>query len=64
MSNVIHFLDRKPVHYSIHISHFGESFQIQVEGVADDERSRLAVAHDLELAAKTIRKPTDSTEEA
>jgi hypothetical protein len=46
---------RKPVHYTVHLSHHWDgSLTIQVEDLADDQRSKMAVAWALLRAAEEI----------
>lgn len=48
---------RPPVCYTVHLTqHWNGRLEVQVENVADDERSRIAVADALMLAAEQIRK--------
>jgi hypothetical protein len=56
MAEIISLLDRKPVTYSVTITHFAESVEIAVANTMDDEKSKMAIAHDLERAARLIRE--------
>lgn len=55
--NVVRFGDRKPpTHYSVHLSsHWDGALEVEVVDIQTDDRSMLAVADDLERAAKIIR---------
>ena len=48
---------RKPVTYSVHITHWDWHLEIFAEDVADDDRSRSAVADALARAAEVFSKP-------
>lgn len=54
---------RPPVVYTVRIRHhWDDHLEVFVEDVSDDERSRGAVADDLERAAAMLRDPANSTE--
>lgn len=56
-NNVVDLAARRaPVDYTIRIRHhWDDSFEVFVEDVSDDERSRCAVADTVERAARVLR---------
>lgn len=55
MEKVISILNKKPVTYSITVTHFADSTEFEVEDIKDDDQSKLSVANDLEKFAALIR---------
>jgi hypothetical protein len=53
---------RQPVCYTVHLRHhWNGALEIFVEDVADDVRSRIAVADALILASEMLRMPNAAT---
>ena len=57
MQNVLNFGDRKrPTNYTVHITqHYDGRMEFWFEDVADDDRSREAIADAMETGAKLLR---------
>jgi hypothetical protein len=56
MEKVISILNKKPLTYSVTVTHFADSVEFEVRDTQGDEQSKLSVAHDLENFADLIRK--------
>lgn len=59
MSDVIEFIKYKPVHYTVHLSHYERGFSVHVVDVSDDPQSRKRVADELRRAADIIDRSSD-----